>query len=105
MPQQTRPANTCRERDALECVTRNVGQPVVSRQAAIDEGGAGVEQMLNRAIVFERIGDKQTGFRLHRRSETTAIVGGELFFTGRHGSDLVECSHASVKCSTKAADR
>ena len=72
--------------NALEIRTRDVGNPVVPRQTAVDERVVGRQQLQHAAIGVDDVIEEQLGFALHRVGQRRVVTG----IRQRVGMDLVE---------------
>ena len=74
LPLPSRPRRSSGDRDALEFVAGDVRDPVVPRQARVDERVVGRQQVEHAAIVADQAVEEELGFAHHRAPERPVEV-------------------------------
>ena len=90
-------------RHAAESVPDDVGNPVVPREPAIDEGVVGREQIDDRAVLAHDAHEEQLRLALHRLQQVPVAVREVRSGSGCQSRRLRRCSHCDAKFFASAS--
>ena len=73
--QQTAARAVRRQRHPAHLLSGDVLQAVVLREAAVDEGEVGVDQVIHAAVLRDQLREEQLGLLRHRLAEPVVVLG------------------------------